>query len=223
MPYWQREVRKWRLTSAGRCHPWDPQWRPELLPDVDRSWGKRSTLDWGVSTQKESANGWANCQLAGGEWAAVLTWLRGKKWQRARYFPPAYRLYRWRRERWSGWVPRVGNGLRHWAGLANHVAHVCVPYFGWHESGWLSGCTFQTQPVIKHFLYFPKWTECVNWKDHPYVAPKFNIICISVEHKIRNNFPFGMKFKFKTELEVKILEIELNLKLIWIYWWPKLI
>jgi hypothetical protein len=36
----------------------------------------------------------------------------------------------------------------------------------------------------------------------------------SLTHKIRNNFPFGMKFKFRTELELKILEIKLNLKLI---------
>jgi hypothetical protein len=52
--------------------------------------------------QKESANGRANRRLAGGEWVAVLTSMRGKKQQKGEISPPVGHSYRQRRERERG-------------------------------------------------------------------------------------------------------------------------
>jgi hypothetical protein len=44
-----------------------------------------------------------------------------------------------------------------------------------------------------------------------------------IEYKVRNNFPFRIKFKFEIEFELKILEAELFFNLIQIYWGSKLV
>jgi hypothetical protein len=50
-------------------------------------------------------------------------------------------------------------------------------------------------------------------KKHTFVAPKITRFCMLLDSKIRNNFPFEIKFKFETEFELKILEEEPFLKL----------
>jgi hypothetical protein len=44
-----------------------------------------------------------------------------------------------------------------------------------------------------------------------------------IEYKVRNNFPFRIKFKLEIEFELKILEAELFFNLIQIYWGSKLV
>jgi hypothetical protein len=88
MPYQQQEAEERRLTNSDRGRPRDARWRLELLPDVDESWGKRSTPEWGLAMPKESANGWVAQRLADDERVAVLTSVRGKKMRRGRYFWP---------------------------------------------------------------------------------------------------------------------------------------
>jgi hypothetical protein len=41
----RREAKESELTGVGGGHPRDARWRPELPPDDDETWGKRSTQE----------------------------------------------------------------------------------------------------------------------------------------------------------------------------------
>jgi hypothetical protein len=166
------------LIGGGGSCPRDLQWRSELLPDDDESWGKQSAMGVRIIYAKGIAQ-WRSRTAANRWWAGDGAHLgEGEKISLA-----ITSFYRGRRERGSGWVPQVGVMHRRRAGPVSGRRALGSPVPGhWQvapqsvfESGasWtvIGSHCFKPNPLTM-FLYFPKWIETCKLEKPPSCCSK---------------------------------------------------
>jgi hypothetical protein len=91
-------------------------------------------------------------------------------------------------------VPRVGDEHRHRARISDWWAAVGILNVA--RVRFVTGphC-FEPNPLTNGF--YISQNEHNILEKPPLCPPKFNILCMWIEYKIRNNFPFGITFTFE--------------------------